>query len=113
MPLYINSECFDVSKLTTSVDAIAKNYLKTGLFSHIHGGNTVGYDYGFLLYSLTKMKHSAADHFARICLDMADSTGAWVEYYIDAKHPSGTRCRPWESGINIEALIYWAKERQL
>jgi hypothetical protein len=30
---------------------------------------------------------------------------AWVEYYEDGK-PFNTRCRPWESGINLEAAIH-------
>jgi hypothetical protein len=37
-------------------------------------------------------------------LSVLDSTGAWVEYYVDG-HPNGTFCRPWESAINLEAAI--------
>jgi hypothetical protein len=40
-----------------------------------------------------------------------DGTGAWVEYY-DNKVPFNCRCRPWESGINIEALIYYLEKLQ-
>jgi len=33
-----------------------------------------------------------------------------VEYYADHQ-PRGTRCRPWESGINIEALLHYARRQ--
>ena len=35
---------------------------------------------------------------------MVDPTGAWAEYYVLGR-PHGTRCRPWESAINIEVLL--------
>jgi hypothetical protein len=41
-------------------------------------------------------------------LSVVDQEGSWSEYYLDDR-PSGTRCRPWESAINIEAVINWAK----
>jgi hypothetical protein len=41
-------------------------------------------------------------------LSVVDQEGSWSEYYLNDK-PSGTRCRPWESAINIEAVINWAK----
>ena len=42
-------------------------------------------------------------------LEIADEIGAWSEYYL-GDIPSGTRCRPWESAINMEALIEFAKQ---
>jgi len=68
----------------------------------------VGYDYGFLLYALTELSHPFAVHLYEKTLALADPTGAWVEYYDD-HGPRGTRCRPWESGINIEALLHFAR----
>lgn len=68
----------------------------------------VGYDYGFLLYALTELSHPFAVHLYEKTLALADPTGAWVEYYAD-HGPRGTRCRPWESGINIEALLHFAR----
>jgi hypothetical protein len=41
-------------------------------------------------------------------LDLLDSTGAWVEYY-DNDIPFNCRARPWESAINIEAIIEYIK----
>ena len=40
-------------------------------------------------------------------LQMVDPTGAWVEYYLNGA-PHGTRCRPWESAINLEAVLHYA-----
>lgn len=40
----------------------------------------------------------------RKTLSVTDSAGVWSKYYDD-HIPQGTRYRPWESAINIEALI--------
>jgi hypothetical protein len=45
-------------------------------------------------------------------LSVLDSTGAWVEYYVDG-HPNGTFCRPWESAINLEAAIDYVMKGNL
>jgi hypothetical protein len=37
--------------------------------------------------------------------------GAWVEYYKDG-NPQGCRYRPWESAINIEAIIEYALSKK-
>ncbi len=71
------------------------------------GAYSVGYDYGFLLNALAVLKHPLADELYQRTLDLLDPTGAWVEYYLDNR-PMGTRCRPWESAINLEAILKWA-----
>lgn len=39
-------------------------------------------------------------------LSLQDEAGMWAEYYDDNRPAPGyTRCRPWESGINIEAAL--------
>jgi hypothetical protein len=68
---------------------------------------TVGYDYGFLLSALTKLGLPEALSLYNRTLSVSDKTGAWAEYYLDDQ-PYGTRCRPWESAINLEALIDFA-----
>ena len=40
-------------------------------------------------------------------LEQADGTGGWSEYYY-GKRPAGTRYRPWESGINLEAVLEYS-----
>ena len=67
----------------------------------------VGYDYGFLLTALTKLDQPESLIIYKRTLSVVDQDGAWSEYYLNDQ-PSGTRCRPWESAINLEALLDWA-----
>ncbi len=109
-PLYFRSDLFRAAELRPLVENIVTSYQRTGqLPSRPDDARriSVGYDYGFLLYALTELNHPAATALAGRTLDLLDSTGAWVEYYIDHQ-PAGTRCRPWESAINLEALLRWA-----
>jgi hypothetical protein len=74
----------------------------------------VGYDFGLLLYALVACHHPEVEAFSRVVLGLRDSAGAWAEYYRgsladDGPLPVGTRCRPWESAINMEAVMEWAK----
>lgn len=110
-PFYFHSDLFSLTELRPTVDAIWTAYQQTGALPSRPGdpnGRSVGYDYGFLLYALTQLAHPAAADLYHIILSLADSSGAWVEYYQNHK-PQGTRCRPWESAINLEALLYWAE----
>lgn len=113
-PFYFHSNLFSLEELRPAVDAIWAAYQQTGALPSRPGDTTelsVGYDYGFFLYALTQLSHPAAPDLYRIILSLADSTGAWVEYYQYHK-PRGTRCRPWESAINLEALLSWAERSQ-
>jgi hypothetical protein len=73
---------------------------------------TVGYDYGFLLNALTKLQSPEAAAIYDKTLSVSDQTGAWAEYYLNDK-PYGTRYRPWESAINLEALIDFAMMKKI
>lgn len=109
-PLYFGSDLLSATALRPLVEDIVASYQRTGLLPSRPDdarGIAVGYDYGFLLYALTELRHPAADALAGKTLDLVDATGAWVEYYVDHQ-PAGTRCRPWESAINLEALLKWA-----
>lgn len=80
-------------------------YQKTGrLPSRPDGNVTVGYDYGLLLYNLVELQHPLAGEIYEKMLSVIDECGAWAEYYENGR-PSHTRCRPWESGINLLAAI--------
>jgi hypothetical protein len=72
-------------------------------------GKIVGYDLGLLVYALTELDDPLADRISEKALRMVDPTGAWAEYYVGGA-PRLTRCRPWESAINIEALLHWAEK---
>jgi len=113
-PFYMNFNTIPYNQLQKTVIEIRDNFINTGAMTskeemknqrnEIH---TVGYDYGFLLTALTRLNMKEASIVYDKTLSIADRTGSWSEYYINDK-PSGTRCRPWESAINLEALINWA-----
>jgi len=71
----------------------------------------VGYDYGFLLTALTKLDQPESLIIYKRTLSVVDQDGSWSEYYLNDQ-PSGTRCRPWESAINLEALLDWAMNQK-
>jgi hypothetical protein len=112
-PLYFGSSLFSASELTPLVEEIVANYQRTGRLPSRpdderagSGALAVGYDYGLLLYALTALSHPAASDLYEKTLSLLDPVGAWVEYYLDHR-PAGTRYRPWESAINLEALLYY------
>jgi hypothetical protein len=110
-PPYFGSRLFDRSELAPLIKEIVARYQVTGALPSRPDDDqriAVGYDYGFLLYALTEIAHPFAGAVYEKILALADPTGAWVEYYADHR-PRGTRCRPWESGINIEALLHYAR----
>ena len=71
----------------------------------------VGYEYGLLLNALAELELPEAALMYERTLAMTDEVGAWSEYYLNDV-PNGTRCRPWESAINLEALIEWAMKQK-
>ncbi len=106
-PLYFHASVIPADELRPDVEAIIAGYKNTGkLPSRPDGNIAVGYDYGLLLYALTQLRHPMARELYDKSLELADATGAWAEYYRDHQ-PAGTRCRPWESAINVEALLHW------
>jgi hypothetical protein len=114
IPFYLYSNLFTPAELAPLVEEIITRYQRTGWLPSSPGETapggediSVGYDYGFLLFALTKLDQPMAGELYDKTLSLVDSTGAWVEYYRD-HHPEGTRCRPWESAINLEALLYYA-----
>ena len=111
-PLYFQADLPAKDELRPVVEEIWQAYQRSGrLPSRPDDARdvAVGYDYGFLLYALTELNHPAAQQIAHKTLTLVDQTGAWVEYYL-SHQPSGTRCRPWESAINLEALLHWAMQ---
>ena len=106
-PIYFHSGLFDIEDFRPAVEAILSAYEQAGtLPSRLGSDVAVGYDYGLLLYALTELDDPRARDFFATTLQLADDTGAWAEYYRGRK-PSNTRCRPWESAINVEALLHW------
>jgi hypothetical protein len=110
-PLYFHSSLFETQEFQAQVEEIVRAYQETGkLPSRPDSDVSVGYDYGLLLYALTELNHPLAAELYEKTLQLADSTGAWAEYYRNHL-PTGTRCRPWESAINVEALLHWIEKK--
>ena len=114
VPFYFKSQLLTWSELTPSIEDIVsrlqvKGKLPTGQDDDPVAGvsSSVGYDYGFLLNALSALKHPLSNDLYQQTLNLTDATGVWVEYYQD-NQPMGTRCRPWESAINLEAILHWA-----
>lgn len=114
IPLYFGSELISKEELQPAVEKVYNEYSKTGILtSQItesgapDNDRSVGYDYGLVLNALLETDTDGADEIYTQTLNIADDIGAWSEYYINDT-PQGTRCRPWESGINLEALIDYA-----
>jgi hypothetical protein len=108
MPLWIHSSLVPFPILKAMVNEIIRAWKETGrLPSRPDGGLTVGYDYGLTLYALSRCFPEDTETLNEFCtamLNIRDSTGAWVEYYRSGI-PTGTPCRPWESAVNIAALL--------
>jgi hypothetical protein len=117
IPLYFHSGLLSVSELQPMMRQVWKNYRETGVVSSRtrksnleDNRRSVGYDYGLILYAMLRTGTGEPEDLYRETLSIVDETGAWSEYYLDGI-PSGTRCRPWESAINLEALIHFALNR--
>jgi hypothetical protein len=111
-PKYIGSDLIPGNLLKENIDIIKENYVKSAQISSRPGLNTViGYEYGFLLYALSMDHDPLAERVFKDAMSVVDEAGAWVEYYQNGK-PMGCRYRPWESAINIEAIIAYALSRE-
>lgn len=107
---FINSNQLSNDYMAEQVDDFLSVYREIGaLPSRPDGKRCVGYDYGLMLFAAKKTNRQA-DDLLESMLALQDAAGAWSEYYRGSK-PEQTRCRPWESGMNIAgALRYLAKD---
>ena len=91
--------------LTRSVNAIRESG-----FGLTNPENTVGYEYGVILYTLSRLLPAAELSAYRDLLDelLADRVpgAVWTEYYRNGK-PYAASCpyRPWESAINLCGIL--------
>ena len=103
--LYIDSDLVPQDMLYAYLEEMAQSYREDKQMpSGCPDGHAVGYDYGLFLYALTKLGHPLSKEICNMTLSVIDETGAWCEYYQNGI-PWNTRCRPWESAINIEGII--------
>lgn len=105
MPAYLDSDLLDPDIVVRYLKQLTEELEQHGhVYSDRAAKKNVGYDYGLLLYNMVRYSMPGADLVYNKLLDLLDEAGAWSEYYIADQH-AGTRYRPWESGINIGALI--------
>jgi len=108
MAVYTGSNMLDKDLLKSEIEGFLAAYRATGILpSRPDGSRCLGYDYGLLLYAAKFFGLEADDLLAKM-LEIRDGARAWVEYY-ENNLPTGTCCRPWESGINIEAALTYLK----
>ena len=109
VPAYLESNLFTPSEIAQIIKPGLDIFRTKGSVpSNLEGNRSLGYDYGLLLYNLVKLNDPLKEKLVRKTLRLLDPTGAWVEYYDNDK-PYNCRSRPWESSINIEALIEYIK----
>lgn len=105
IPVYIKSDIFSDEEIESFVKPIVEQFKEKNIIpSNIEGTRSLGYDYGLMLYNMIKLNNPVKDEILSKTLSLLDATGAWVEYY-DGDKPFNCRARPWESAINIEAVI--------
>lgn len=99
----------DAEHIGTQTAAFLEEYRATGkLPSCPDGSRCLGYDFGLMLFA-ARACGLAADDLLMHMLSLRDECGAWCEYY-ENNAPYGTRCRPWESAINIAGAIEYLKK---
>jgi hypothetical protein len=109
MPAYLDAYLLDRELVTAYLQRLVEDLERDGhVYSDESNRKNVGYDYGLLLYNLVRHDLPGKELVYEKLLSLLDEVGAWSEYYIEDQH-AGTRYRPWESGINIDALITYAK----
>lgn len=112
IPLYIKSDLFTTKEIEAIVKPGIELFKTTGFVpSNVEGNRSLGYDYGLFLYNMVKLNDPLKEQMLRKTLSVLDPTGAWVEYYDNDK-PFNCRSRPWESAINIEAVIEYIKSQK-
>ena len=108
IPLYLRNTLLEMSDVKQVILDVTQRFEKTGFLPSRSDGNwAVGYDFGILLYNLIQLNHPATEQINDKMMSLLDQTDAWVEYYIQDA-PASTRCRPWESAINLEAALAYA-----
>ena len=110
LPAYLGSDVLSTDEMQRIVNHVMDQADSTGFISSVPGQpGCVGYDPGLLLASLLRIRSPKAKAAYEKLISLLDDTGAWVEYYLGDKARAGCcRCRPWESGINVMAMLDYA-----
>lgn len=110
MPAYLDSPLPGDDVIIDTLRDFAGKMSRDGfLYSDEAARKNIGYDYGLLLVNYLRYGFPGAGQVYRKILDLADGVGTWSERYIEDR-PDGCRYRPWESAINVYAMIQYMKE---
>ena len=111
MAPFIHSDALDRRVLEDNIRSFISEYEASGRLPSLPDGNRcLGYDFGLLLFAAASIG-ADADGLLEKTLELQDECGAWPEYF-EGDVPRQTRCRPWESAINIAGAIEYLKERR-
>lgn len=107
LPAYLESDILTHDETQRVLDHVLSQADASGHISSVPGKPAcVGYDPGLILISLAELRSPKAKQACDRMVKLLDDTGAWVEYYGGGDARIGCcRARPWESGINVFALI--------
>lgn len=109
MAQFVDTAVISRDELRTQTEAFLREYRRSGkLPSRPDGDICCGYDPGLLLYAAAR-NGLAAEDLLDFTLELQDECGAWSEYY-DGKKPRNTRCRPWESAINMTGILEYLRK---
>lgn len=104
MEPFVRAGQIEADYIAAQTAAFLKQYRETGsLPSRPDGEICLGYDFGLVLFAARASGLDADDLLADM-LDIRDECGAWAEYYR-GKETQKTRCRPWESAINVAGAL--------
>lgn len=108
MPAYVNSHLPGRKIVEDYLYQLTAKLRKDGyVYSDEEKKKNIGYDYGLLLYNLVRYDIAGKELAYNKILDLIDAAGTWAERYIEDQ-PDGARYRPWESSINVDAMLAYA-----
>ena len=109
MSPFIRADVIPDPLLKNTVSEFLELFEQTGALPSLPDNScSLGYDYGLLLFAAARY-HLNADKLLQKMLELQDECGGWAEYY-HGNDPANTRCRPWESAINIAGGIEYLKK---
>jgi hypothetical protein len=108
LPAYLGSDLLCPEEMRAVLDRVIGQQNESGHIPSVPGTTgCVGYDPGLILINLVALGHPYAKRAYERILEMSDQTGAYNEYYdaADRVRKDCCRARPWESGVNAEAIV--------
>lgn len=115
LPAYLGSDILSDAELRALLDHVMSQANSSGHIPSVPGTDgCVGYDPGLVLLNAVKSGHPSSSSAYDRLMRFLDPTQAWNEYYDgrDGVRAGCCRCRPWESGVNAEAVVSYLSAPQ-